>query len=338
MPGEMPMRAVVCREWGGPESLTFEEMPDPGPLAPGQIRISISAAGINFADTLMIQGKYQVKPEFPFSPGLEVAGTVIETAPDVTTVTPGDRVMALLDHGGYAEQAVASASDVFRLPDSMDFETAAGFPIVYGTSHIALWERAGLRPGETLVVHGAAGGVGLTAVEIGKAMGATVIATAGSAEKLEVAASRGADHLINYKTEDIRTRVKELTGGAGANVIYDPVGGDIFDTSLRCIAWGGRILVIGFAEGRIPQIPANILLVKNIATVGVHWAAYRQHQPQTIAESFATLFRWFEEGRIHPHISNRVPLADYAQAMKLLIERRSTGKVVLTIDPPRGQE
>ncbi len=197
-----------------------------------------------------------------------------------TTVNPGDRVMALLDHGGYAEQAVASASDVFRLPDSMDFETAAGFPIVYGTSHIALWERAGLRPGETLVVHGAAGGVGLTAVEIGKAMGATVIATAGSAEKLEVAASRGADHLINYKTEDIRTRVKELTGGAGANVIYDPVGGDIFDASLRCIAWGGRILIIGFAEGRIPQIPANILLVKNIATIGVHWGAYRQNQPQ----------------------------------------------------------
>ena len=243
--------------------------------------------------------------------------------------------MALLDHGGYAEQAVASASDVFRLPDSMDFETAAGFPIVYGTSHIALWERAGLRPGETLVVHGAAGGVGLTAVEIGKAMGATVIATASSAEKLEVAASRGADHLINYKTEDIRTRVKELTGGAGANVIYDPVGGDIFDASLRCIAWGGdsgdRL-----CRGPHPADPGQYPAGQNIATIGVHWGAYRQHQPQTIAESFTTLFRWFEEGRIHPHISNRIPLADYGQAMKLLIERRSTGKVVLTIDPAAG--
>jgi NADPH2:quinone reductase len=326
------MRAVVCREWGGPESLSFEQVAEPKPLAPGQVRIAVRAAGINFADTLMIQGKYQVKPEFPFSPGLEAAGTVIETAPDVDTFSPGDRVMALLDHGGYAEQAVACASDVFRIPDSMDFETAAGFPIVYGTSHIALWERASLRPGETLVVHGAAGGVGLTAVEVGKAMGAAVIATASSAEKLEIAASRGADYLINYKTEDIRTRVKELTGGAGADVIYDPVGGDTFDASLRCIAWGGRILIIGFAEGRIPQIPANILLVKNIATVGVHWGAYRQKQPHTIAESFGILFRWFEEGRIHPHISHRIPLSDYAQAMKLLIERRSTGKVVLTMD------
>lgn len=326
------MRAVVCREWGGPESLSFEQVADPKLLAPGQVRIAVSAAGINFADTLMIQGKYQVRPEFPFSPGLEAAGTVIEAAPDVDTVAPGDRVMALLDHGGYAEQAVARASDVFRIPDGMEFETAAGFPIVYGTSHIALWERACLRPGETLVVHGAAGGVGLTAVEVGKAMGATVIATASSAEKLEVAASRGADYLINYKTEDIRTRVKELTGGAGADVIYDPVGGDTFDASLRCIAWGGRILIIGFAEGRIPQIPANILLVKNIATIGVHWGAYRQNQPHTVAESFATLFRWFEEGRIQPHISNRIPLADYAKAMKLLIERRSTGKVVLTMD------
>lgn len=329
------MRAVVCREWGGPESLALEEVAEPGAPGAGQVRIAVRAAGINFADTLMIRGKYQVKPDFPFSPGLEIAGIVEEVGSGVTSVRPGDRVMALLDHGGYAERAVARAADVFPIPDSMDFETAAGFPIAYGTSHVALWERAGLKPGETLVVHGAAGGVGLTAVEIGKAMGATVIASAGSAEKLEVASGRGADHLIDYRTEDIRARVKELTGGAGADVIFDPVGGDVFDASLRCIAWGGRLLVIGFAEGRIPQIPANILLVKNCAAVGVHWGAYRQHAPAIVAESFRTLFRWFEEGRIRPHISHRLPIEENGEAMRLLIERRSTGKVVLSI-PGRG--
>jgi NADPH2:quinone reductase len=326
------MRAVVCREWSGPEGLNLEEVADPGSPAPDQVRIAIKAAGINFADTLMIRGKYQVKPEFPFSPGLEVAGVVEEAGSAVTGLAPGDRVMALLDHGGYAERALARATDVFRLPDTMDFETAAGFPIAYGTSHIALWERAGLKAGETLVVHGAAGGVGLTAVEIGKAMGATVIATAGSSDKLAVAAGRGADHLIDYKTEDIRVRVKELTGGAGADVIYDPVGGDVFDTSLRCVAWGGRLLVIGFAEGRIPQIPANILLVKNIAAIGVHWGAYRQHAPGTIAESFKALFALHEAGSIRPHVSHRLPLAEFRDAMALLIERRSTGKVVLVTE------
>ncbi|EWY39151.1 NADPH:quinone oxidoreductase [Skermanella stibiiresistens SB22] len=326
------MRAVVCREWGGPEGLNLEEVADPGSLAPDQVRIAIKAAGINFADTLMIRGKYQVKPEFPFSPGLEVAGVVEEVGSAVAGLSPGDRVMALLDHGGYAERALARATDVFRLPDTMDFETAAGFPIAYGTSHIALWERAGLKAGEMLVVHGAAGGVGLTAVEIGKAMGATVIATAGSADKLAVAAGRGADHLIDYKTEDIRLRVKELTGGAGADVIYDPVGGDVFDTSLRCVAWGGRLLVIGFAEGRIPQIPANLLLVKNIAAIGVHWGAYRQHAPGTIAESFKALFALHEAGSIRPHVSHRLPLAEFRDAMALLIERRSTGKVVLVTE------
>jgi len=326
------MRAVLCHGWGGPGSLTLADVAPPQ-VGPGQVRLAVAAAGLNFADTLIIAGKYQEKPPFPFSPGFEVGGTVLEVAPDVTGLAVGQRVMAVLDHGGYAEQAVARAEDVFPIPDSMDFATAASFPIAYGTSHIALWERAGLKAGETLLVHGAAGGVGLTAVEIGKALGATVIASANGADRLEVSRLHGADHLIDAKSEDIRERVRAFTGGRGVDVVYDPVGGEAFDKSLRSVAWGARLLVVGFASGTTPQIPANLLLVKNCSAIGLYWGSYRQHAPDVVAESFRTLFGWFEQGKLKPLVSRRFPLEDYAQALDTLIERRSTGKLVLILSP-----
>ena len=323
------MRAVLCREWGDVSSLTVDDV-QPSTHAPGEVRIAVHACGVNFADTLIIAGKYQVKPEFPFSPGLEVAGTVLDCGAAVTRCRPGDRVVAALDHGGFAEQAVAREEDVFLIPDEMDFVTAAGFPIAYGTADGAYAWRAGLRPGEVVLVHGAAGGVGLTGVEVAKAMGATVIGTARGREKLDIAAAHGADHVIDYADEDIRARVKELTDGRGADVIYDPVGGDVFDTSLRCINWSGRIVVVGFAGGRVPQIPANILLVKNVAVFGFNWGSYRRHDAAAVRDSFARLFGWWRDGRLKPHVSHRFDLSDYAAALEMLLARKSTGKVVLT--------
>ena len=327
------MRAVLCQGWGQPETLVITETPPPT-LGPGGVRLAVAAAGLNFADTLMIAGKYQEKPAFPFSPGLEVAGTVLEIAPDVTGFKVGQRVVAVLDHGGFAEQAVARAQDVFPIPDSMDFITAASFPIAYGTSHIALWERAGLKAGETLLVHGAAGGVGLTAVEVGKALGATVIASANGADRLKVPADHGADHLIDTKTEDIRERVRAITDGRGVDVVYDPVGGEGFDKSLRSIAWGARLLVVGFASGKTPQIPANLLLVKNCSAIGLYWGSYRQHAPHLVAESFRALFDWFEAGKLKPLVSQTFSLEQATEALNMLIERRATGKLVLTLSPP----
>jgi NADPH2:quinone reductase len=323
------MRAVLCREWGGPEKLTLEDLPSP-PLRPGAVRIAIHAAGVNFADILLIAGQYQTKPALPFSPGSEAGGVVTELGAGVSHLKVGDRVMASMEGGAFAEEAVAGADRVFRIPETMDFVTAAGFPIAYGTSHGGLEWRAHLKTGEWLLVHGAAGGVGLTAVEIGKAMGAKVIATAGTPEKLAVCGQHGADHLIDYSHEDIRERVKEITGGRGADVIYDPVGGDVFDASLRCIAWEGRIIIIGFAAGRIPQVPANIALVKNIDVVGFYWGSYYARKPELIRQSFAQLFRWFEEGKLKPHVSECLDIKDAARALDMLRQRKSTGKVVLT--------
>ncbi|GAB4393271.1 MAG: NADPH:quinone oxidoreductase family protein [Kiloniellaceae bacterium] len=323
------MQAVICRAWGGPETLNVGDLavPEPGP---DQVLIDVAAAGVNFADTLMIAGKYQEKPEFPFSPGLEIAGTLRALGKNVSGLQAGQRVMALTDFGGYAEAALARAGDVYPIPDALGWAEAAGFPITYGTAHGALRWHADLQPGEILLVHGAAGGVGLAAVEIGKAIGATVIATAGGPEKLAVAKAHGADHLIDYRSEDIREKVKEITAGKGADVVFDPVGGDVFDASLRCIAWSGRLLVIGFAAGRVPQIPANILLVKNIAVMGVYWGSYRKHAPERLAEEFRELFHWYEAGLLKPHVSHKLDLTEAAEAMALLLERRSTGKVVLT--------
>jgi NADPH:quinone reductase len=323
------MRAVLCKAFGEPGSLVVEEVAAP-PLRPGSARVAVHAAGVNFGDTLMVAGTYQEKPPFPFTPGFEIGGEVIEVASDVTGLKPGDRVMGTLPHGGYADEAVVAAADLTPIPAAMDYAVAAGFPVAYGTSHGALDWRARLHPGETLLVHGAAGGVGITAVEIGKAMGATVIATAGGAAKLAIAERHGADHLIDYSHEDIRACVKKLTDGRGVDVVYDPVGGDAFDANLRSIAWEGRIIVIGFAGGRVPQIPANLVLVKNCDIVGFYWGSYRKRKPALVRDSYQLLFRWFGEGKLKPHVSERFDLADVAEAFRALRSRRSTGKVVLT--------
>jgi len=296
----------------------------------GGIRIAVAAAGVNFADTVMIEGRYQNKPPLPFSPGMEAAGRVVEVAPGVTRFKPGDRVFAKVDYGAYAEEVVADARFAWPIPKGMDMTAAAGFAVVYGTSHLALTDRAGLKAGDTLLVHGAAGGVGLTAVEIGKKLGATVIATASTPAKLEVASQYGADHVIDYSNEDVRTRVLDLTGGRGADVIYDPVGGAAFAASLRSIAWGGRIVVIGFASGTIPQVPANILLVKHIGVLGFSWGSYRQHRPEVLTASMETLLEWYAEGALRPRVSLTFDLAEATRALDTLLGRKSTGKIVLT--------
>jgi NADPH2:quinone reductase len=324
------MRAVVCKALGDESGLVIEDVPPPA-LRENGVRIRIKAAGVNFADGLLIAGKYQQKQTPPFIPGFEVSGEVIEVAPGVTSCKPGDRVMANLDCGGFAEEAMADESDVHVIPESMSWADAAAFPVVWGTSHHGLIEKARLKQGETLLVHGAAGGVGLTAVEIGRALGATVIATAGGADKLAVAADHGAHYGIDYKSEDVRERVKELTGGRGADVVYDPVGGPIFDASLRCTAPDGRILVIGFASGTVPQIPANILLVKNLTVIGYWWGAYRKLDPAGLRSSYEQLLDWFTQGRIRPHVSQSLPLDEAAKAIGLLKGRGATGKLVLEI-------
>lgn len=324
------MRAILCQEWGGPEKLVVDDVPPP-PLREDAVRIRVHAAGVNFADLLLIAGQYQEKPALPFIPGAEAAGIVVETGAQVTGLKPGERVLALTGLDAFAEEVVVDASRVLRIPDTMEFAAAAGFPIAYGTSHGALDWRARLQPGEWLVVTGAAGGVGLTAVEIGKAMGARVIACAGSEEKLAIARQHGADHVIDYTREDLRERVRAITGGRGADVIYDPVGGDVFDACMRSISWGGRIVIIGFAAGRISQIPANIVLVKNIDIIGFYWGSYQKHKPEMLRHSFQQLFHWFEEGKLRPHISHRLPLALAANALRLLQERKSTGKVILEL-------
>ena len=329
------MRAVRCRGWGGTADLRIEEI-DPPELTPGSVRIAVRAAGVNFADTLIIAGQYQTKPPLPFTPGFEVAGEVVACADDVTRVQPGDRVLAVVDWGGFAEDVVAPESAVHALPDAVEDIAAAGFAVAYGTSHLGLKYRANLTADDVLLVHGAAGGVGLTAVEIGRRLGATVIATAGGAAKLKVAADYGAEHLIDYRTEDIRERVKEITGGRGADVVYDPVGGDVFDASLRCTAPGGRILVVGFASGAVPQIPANILLVKNLTVIGYTWGPYRELAPEMMKASFAELLAWLAEHKIRPHVSRTFPLEQAREALDELRARRSTGKIVLTIDRSAG--
>jgi NADPH:quinone reductase len=323
------MRAVLCKELGGPEKLVIENVPPP-PIRPGTVRIAIHAAGVNFADTLLISGQYQDRPPLPFIPGMEVAGVVSELGAGVGTLKVGDRVLSSVGRGAYAEEVVVEADSAHPIPAAMDFVTAAAFPVAYSTSHGAFAWRGRLRAGESVLVLGASGGVGLTAVEIAKAMGATVIAAAGGAEKLAVAKRAGADHLIDYTREDLRERVKALTDGRGVDVVYDPVGGDAFDQSLRSIAWEGRVIIIGFAAGRIPQIPANLVLVKNIDIIGFFWGSYRRYKPQLQAESFQQLFRWYEEGKLKPHVSHRLPLAEVAQALELLRTRKSTGKVVIT--------
>jgi NADPH2:quinone reductase len=322
------MRAVVVDRWMEPAELAVREIPDP-PVGAGQLGIEVRAAGCNFFDILLVQGRYQVKPPFPFVPGGEIAGLVREVGPGVTAFDVGDRVLAAVPMGGYAERASIPAALAQRMPDAMSFEEGAGFPIVYPTSYAALVYRAALRPGETLLVHAAAGGVGLAAVQIGKALGAYVIATAGGPEKLAVARDAGADVLIDYGKEDFVERVKEVTGGRGADVIYDSVGGDVFDRSLKCIAWSGRLLVIGFAGGTIPSVAANRILLKNVSVVGLHWGAYARYEPARIPETFAALFTLYEEKKIRPVVFRGFPLEEAAAALEALGSRKTHGKVVL---------
>jgi NADPH2:quinone reductase len=323
------MRAIVCRELSGIDGLALEQLPDPGPPGPGQVRLRIAAAGLNYADLLVTAGKYQVKPEPPFIPGFEASGTIEATGPQVTGVKPGDRVMAIPETGAFAEIAIVSADRVHAAPKGLDDAEAAGFPIAYGTSYLALVEQARLQTGETLLVHGAAGGVGLTAVEIGKALGARVVATAGGPDKCAIAQAHGADHVIDYKAEDIRERVKALVGGV--DVVYDPVGGAAFEASLRVVNWNARILVIGFAGGPVPQIPANILLVKNIAAMGFYFGSWRQRRPDLVAKAFAALDGMVRAGQVKPLISHRLPLAAFRRGLEMIQSRQSTGKVVLVM-------
>ena len=325
------MQAVLCRDLGTVDQLVVEDVPMPEP-GPGQVRIRLFAAGLNFADTLMVAGKYQLKPQLPFVPGVEGAGVVDACGANVDGVREGDRVAAYVPYGAFAEYVVVDASRVFQMPDTMSFSEGASFVVAYGTSHHALRDRGDLQAGETLLVHGAGGGVGLTAVEIGRAIGARVIATAGSQAKLDLAREHGASEAINYASEDIRDRVKALTDGKGANVVYDPVGGDVFDASLRAIAWEGRLLIVGFAAGRIPSIPANYLLVKNCAAIGVFRGDYADKAPHVIQRGMNELMAWYDEGLLKPHVSLEFPLAQATQALQTILERRSTGRVVLTID------
>ncbi|HKU41804.1 MAG TPA: NADPH:quinone oxidoreductase family protein [Polyangiales bacterium] len=325
------MKALLCKAFGPPESLVLEEVPS-RPLGPGQVRIAVHAAGVNFPDVLMIQGKYQFKPPFPFAPGAEVAGEVIEVASDVSAPKQGQRVLAMIGSGGYADEAVAAATSCMVLPASMDYATAAGFSMTYGTSYHALVQRGNLQPGETMLVHGASGGVGTSAIDIGKNLGAKIIATGGSDEKLaQVAKHYGVEHVINYKTEpNWKDKVKELTGGKGADVVYDAVGGDVLEASLRCINWNGRALVIGFAGGEIPKIPANLVLLKGCALVGVFWGAFTAREPETNRKNFATMFDWYEAKKLAPIVSRRFPLERAKEAMNALIAREIVGKCVIT--------
>jgi len=323
------MRAVLCKQFGPPESLVVEEIAPPE-LGSGQVRLRVDACGINFPDTLIIENKYQFKPSLPFSPGGEVAGVVTEIGPKVSGWKAGDRAIAMCGWGGFVEEMVVDPSRLMRTPDGMDSVVAAGFTMTYGTSHYALKDRANLRRGETLLVLGAAGGVGLAAVEIGKAMGARVIAAAGSDEKLEVCRRYGADDCVNYERENLKDRIRELTGGNGADVIYDPVGGDIFDTAFRTIAWEGRYLIIGFAAGRIPQLPVNLVLLKGCQVVGVFWGAFSARDPEKNQQNLAELARWCADGTLKPLVSATYPLEDAPVALRSMLDRKVTGKVVLT--------
>lgn len=323
------MKAVLCRAFGPVEDLKLEDVPSPA-IGAGMLRIGIEACGINFFDGLAAQGQYQTKPPFPFSPGGEVAGVVTAIGDGVEGFAVGDRVMAFTGFGGYAEEIAVQASVATKIPEAMSFAEAAGFIIAYATSHHALKDRAALKPGETLLVLGAAGGVGLTAVEIGKAMGARVIAAASSDEKLALAASHGADELVNYADGELKDKVKALTGGRGVDVVYDPVGGKLAEAALRGMAPEGRFLVIGFASGDIPSIPLNQYLLRQVSAVGVFWGAFAKAQPERNAANITELLAWYGEGKLKPHISETYPLERFQEGLGRVMARQAKGKVVLT--------
>jgi NADPH:quinone reductase len=321
------MRAVTCHAWGAVETLKVEEIAAPTPAA-DEVLIDVRATSVNYADSIMVAGKYQTRPPFPFSPGLETAGVVAACGARVTRFKPGDRVMATLAWGGLAEQAVAKEAETFAIPDGMSFEEAGAFPIAYISSDVAIRWQGRLEAGETLLVLGAAGGVGLTAVEIGKAMGARVIAGASTAEKLAVAQAHGADAVVNYATENLTERVMALTGDEGADVCFDPIGGELADAALSALGWGGRMLLVGFVGG-VQQIPANRLLVKNRSALGCSLRYYRNQAPDKLRRSVEALMAWYREGRLRPLVSHRLPLERTVEAIKLLTDRKAHGKVVV---------
>ena len=325
------MKALICRAWGAVDDLRLEDVPAPSP-GPGQLLIDVKATGVNYADSIMVAGKYQTRPSFPFSPGLETAGVVARCGDGVTRFRPGDRVMAILACGGFAEQAVADEAETFAIPDAMPFDEAGAFPIAYLSSDVAIRWQGRLEAGETLLVLGAAGGVGLTAVEIGKAMGARVIAAASTAEKLAVATAHGADATVNYSSEKLTERVMALTGDKGADVCFDPVGGGLFDAALSALGWGGRILLVGFVGG-VPQIPANRLLVKHRSALGSSLRYFRWHAPDKLERSVAELLRWHGEGKLKPCITHRLPLERAVEGIRLLTDRQAHGKIVVELEP-----
>lgn len=325
------MKAIICRQFGPFENLEYGEFPEP-PLAPGEIRLQVKAAALGFAEMLMVQGGYQIKPPLPFVPGYDAAGVVLEVGPDVRDIAVGQRVVCGGAPGAYAERRVAPASVAFPIAEGVEFEAAAAHFGAHGTAYYALVERARLKPGETLVVHGAAGGVGLAAVEIGRELGARVIATVGSDDKMDLVRRYGATEILNYR-EGVRGPLKSLTGGRGADVIFDVVGGEVFEQSLYCVAWGGRILPIGFAGGRIPKIPANLPLLKGYSVVGVFWGASFTHDLPAMARVHGALMDWLAAGRIRPHVSAVLPLEQTVEGMRRIAERRVQGKILVVPHP-----
>jgi NADPH:quinone reductase len=324
------MKAIVCKSYGPPENLLLQEVEDPV-AGENEAVVEVYAASLNFPDGLQIQGKYQYQPPLPFSPGSEVGGIIKSVGPGLKDFKPGDRVMATPGIGGLAEQVLVKADGLRKIPERMDFKTAAGFAMVYTTAYYALKQRAQLQAGETLLVLGASGGVGLAAVELGKLMGARVIAAASSDEKLEFVNRLHPDALLNYADSDLKEKVKALTGDKGADVIYDPVGGDLFDQSCRCINWNGRLLVIGFASGRIPEYKANLALLKGASMVGVFLGRFRKEEPAEYEKNFADLLTLYEQGKLSPIVTESFPMTDYVDAFKVFSQRRVMGKVTLEI-------
>ena len=322
------MKAILCKSYGPPENLVLEEVQDLNPKE-GEALVEVYAAALNFPDTLQIAGEYQYQPPLPFSPGSEASGIIIELGPNIKGFEIGDRVMAIPGVGAMAEQVCVPASGLRKIPESMNFKTASGFPMVYSTSYYALKQRANLQPGETLLVLGASGGVGVTAVELGKLMGAQVIAGASSEEKLQFAKKAGADFLVNYSDGDLKTKIKELTKGKGADVIYDPVGGDLFDQATRCINWNGRLLVVGFTSGRIPEYKANLALLKGASMVGVFLGRWMIEGPETYEANMGELFEFFKQGKIKPAVSQSFKMDDFVSAFNLFKDRKVMGKVTL---------
>lgn len=325
------MKAIVCKSYGPPENLVLEEVDDPV-AGKNEAVVEVYSASLNFPDGLQIQGKYQFQPPMPFSPGSEVGGVIKSVGLGIQEFAPGDRVMATPGIGGLAEQVVVKADGLRKIPESMDFKTAAGFAMVYTTSYYALKQRAQLKAGETLLVLGASGGVGLAAVELGKLMGARVIAAASSGEKLDFVDRLQPDILLNYEDGDLKEKVKSLTDGKGADVIYDPVGGDLFDQSCRCINWNGRLLVVGFTSGRIPEYKANLALLKGSSMVGVFLGRFRKEEPQEYEKNFAELLKMYDEKKLKPIVTKSFPMANFVDAFNVFTQRKVMGKVTLEIN------